>query len=142
MGRNLFVSSWYFTTVGIFLGWLLPVFAGMCVSMCMYLHVCVCMLSLSTSLACIGPLVHGNNHHTPKTPSCGPASGGTHSGHPLACARLLYTPIPDFPVPPLDSIFFLEKSVFGRVLPVPCQTGQKMAKSPSHEHSTECNSVY
>ena len=68
----------------------------------MYLYVCVSIGSLSACIACIGTLGHRNHHSVPKTPSRDPAPGGTHSGHPRACAQPLFDPIP---IPPLDPIF-------------------------------------
>ena len=87
-------------------------------SICMYVHVCISMPSVSASIACIGPLGHGNHHSIPKTPPRDPAPGGTHSGHPRACARPLFDPIP---TPPSDPIFrfFRQESVLGPVLPRP-----------------------
>ena len=64
------------------------------VGICMYLYVCVHISSVSACIASTGPLGHGNHHSVPKTPSLDPAPGGTHSGHPRACARPLFDPIP------------------------------------------------
>ena len=72
------------------------------VSICMYMHVCISMPSVSASIACIGPLGHENHHSIPKTPPRDPAPGGTHSGHPRAWAQPLFFPIP---APTLDPIF-------------------------------------
>ena len=84
----------------------------------MYVHVCISMQSVSASIACIGPLGHGNHHSIPKTPPRDPAPGGTHSGHPRACARPLFDPIPTSPSDPIFR-FFLQESVLGPVLPWP-----------------------
>ena len=105
------------------------------------MHVCISMPSVSAAIACIGPLGHGNHHSIPKTPPRDPAPGGTHSGHPRACARPLFDPIP---TPPSDPIFrfFLSRIGVGTCLATAIEsarmlwTRQNFAESPSRQHST------
>jgi len=95
-------------------------------------------LSVSSVSVCIGPLGHGNHHSIPKTPSRDPAPGGTHSGHPRACAQPLFDPIP---IPPLDPIFrFFQHfcAVVHLAMAVESarivQGGSNLAQSSSHAH--------
>jgi hypothetical protein len=74
-----------------------------CVCMCLFLHVCISMWIVFKCIACIGPLEHENHNSVPKTPSPDPATEGTHSGHPRACAHPLFDPSP---IPPPRPEFF------------------------------------